>query len=104
MRNVVLIAAAVLTGLVGAPAEVRAQYYYGWGYYRPYYPVPYSYVPAPYYAPPPAYDIPPPRVYRHSAASRVQHRIVPRRRRIVHRALINPLLGPLPGTMSPRHY
>ena len=109
MRNIILIAAAALTGLIGIPIEARAQYYYGGGYYRPYYPVPYypvpyGYIPTPYYAPPPAYDMPPPRLYRRPVASRVQHRLIPRRRRIVHRTLINPLLGPLPGAASPRRY
>ena len=96
MRTLLLMAAAGLMWLL--PVSARAQYY-GWGYYEPYYPAPYGYYPEPYDAPPPMYDGPPRRIYR--SAHKIQHHIVLRRHRIVHRALVNPLLGPLPGA-SPR--
>ncbi len=102
MRTTLLIAAAGLTGLAALTSPARAQYY-GWGYYRPYYPVPYGYYPGPYYPEPPVYDAPPPlRPYRRHVAIRVQHRIVMRPRRVIHRVLMNPLLGPLPGAPSVR--
>ncbi len=101
MRTMLLTAAAGMTALVAAVSPACAQYY-GWGYGRPYYVVPYGYDPEPYYAPPPIYDPPAPRVYRHRSAVRLQHRAAPRRQRVMHRVLVNPLLGPLPDASSPR--
>ena len=92
MRRTLLIAAG-LTGLLAAPPPARAQFF-GWGYYRPYYPVPYGYYPAPYYPPPPYYS-PPRRTFPRYVAHRSQRRIRTVRHRVIHRTLVNPLLGPL---------
>ena len=112
MRTVLLIAAAGLTALIAGTPVARAQFYpryYGWAYPRPYYVVPYGYYPPLYYAPPPpVYEPPPWRYEAAPAPSRSRYRVVLPRHRVVrrvsHRTLANPLLGPLPGATTPRRY
>lgn len=104
MRSMLLIAAAGLAGLVTATSPARAQYYGGWGYYRPYYPVPYGYYPRPYYVPPPIYAAPYPRLSRPRMIVRPRRHGTWRPHRVTHRRLVNPLLGPLPGSASFRRY